>query len=150
MDTLDVRMVTLLQHDGRMTISELSKQLSLSRPSVTERLHRLEERGIIEGYTVRLSPVAVGRSVLAFMQLSDIKIGYGKFEQMMIEEPDVLECHRVSGAVSYMLKVAVADVESLTRLVERLIPYGTVNTSIVFSSPLPCRNIVPLPSGKKE
>jgi Lrp/AsnC family leucine-responsive transcriptional regulator len=144
MDQLDIQLLKLVQLDGRLTISELSKKLALSRPSVTERLRRLEDKGIIEGFSARLSPSAVGRTVLAFMQLSDIKIPYVKFEQMIKEDPDILECHRVSGTVSYLLKAAVPGVEGLTNLVDRLIPCGNVNTSIVLSSPLPYRIINPI------
>ncbi|GGJ16153.1 hypothetical protein GCM10008022_26720 [Paenibacillus hunanensis] len=72
MDTIDAKLLNLLQHDARMTISELSKQLALSRPSVTERLHRLQEKGIIEGFTAIVSPAAVGRSMLLMIQISDL------------------------------------------------------------------------------
>jgi Lrp/AsnC family transcriptional regulator, leucine-responsive regulatory protein len=136
MDDVDVRLLELLQLDGRMTISELSKKMNLSRPSITERLHKLEDQGVIEGYGARVSAAALGRNILAIIQMSDLKISCRQFEKMILNESEVLECHRVTGSVSYVMKAAVTGMNSLEALVDRLVPYGNVNTSIVLSSPL--------------
>jgi Lrp/AsnC family leucine-responsive transcriptional regulator len=129
MDQLDIRLLELLQTDGRMTISELSKNLSLSRPSVTERLNRLQEKGIIEGFSARVCPKAIGRDVIVFIQLSELKTSsYTEFEKWIMQDSDIIECHRLTGATSYL---------------DRLTPYGNVNTSIVLSSPVSFRCITP-------
>lgn len=143
MDDLDIRMLKLLQEDGRMTISQLSQQLALSRPSVSERLYRFQSQGIIEGFTARVPPAAVGRQMLLFIQISQMRINPAEFEKFITEQPYILECHRVTGTVSYFLKAAVANMPSLQKLVDQLIPYGTVNTSIVLSSPVAYRPIIP-------
>ncbi|MFD2611720.1 Lrp/AsnC family transcriptional regulator [Paenibacillus gansuensis] len=143
MDATDLQLLLLLQKDGRMTVSELSKQLRLSRPSVTERLHRLQERGIIEGFTATVSPDAVGRGTLLFIQISELKVTPLVFEKAAASLPVVLECHRVTGHIGYILKAAVAGMEELRILVERLMPYGTLQTSIVLASPVGARPVVP-------
>lgn len=144
MDQIDVRLLELLQLDGRVAISELSKKLSLSRPSISERLSRLEEKGIIEGFSARVSPKAIGRNVLVFIQLSELRIhSYSDFEKSIQEDPDIIECHRLTGGVSYLLKAAVTGMEHLSQLIDRLLPYGNVNTSIVLSSPVSFRCITP-------
>lgn len=144
MDQTDIRLLELLQLDGRMTISELSKQLSLSRPSISERLNRLKEKGIIEGFSARVSPIALGRKVLVFIQLSELRIhNYSDFEKSIQENPDIIECHRLTGSVSYLIKAAVTSMEHLSQLIDWMLPYGNVNTSIVLSSPVGFRCIVP-------
>ena len=129
-----------------MTISQLSQVLSLSRPSVSERLHRLCEQGVIEGFSARISLPAIGRSILVMIQISQLRTGPDEFETMIATHPDILECHRVTGSVSYFLKAAVADMNSLKKLVDQFIPFGTINTSLVLSSLISFRAL--LPEGK--
>ncbi|WP_285767699.1 Lrp/AsnC family transcriptional regulator [Peribacillus sp. SI8-4] len=143
MDDIDVNLLELLQMNGRMTISELSKKLALSRPSISERMYRLQERGIIEGFSARVSPTAIGRGVLVFIQVSELKVSVSDFEQLVINELDIIECHRVTGTVGYFLKAALSDMDSMRLLIDRLIPYGHLNTSIVLTSPVPSRSILP-------
>lgn len=143
MDDLDIRMLKLLQENGRIAVSQLSQQLSLSRPSVSERLHRLQDKGIIKGFSARVDPAAVGRTILLFILVSDLRINPNEFEKIIENHPHILECHRVTGTVSYFLKAAVASMTSLQKLVDQFIPFSTVNTSIVLSSPVPYRSILP-------
>lgn len=144
MDQTDIRLLELLQLEGRISISDLSKKLSLSRPSISERLNRLEEKGVIEGFSARVSPKAIGRDVLVFIQLSQLRIhSYSDFEKSIQENPDIIECHRLTGEVSYLLKAAVTGMEHLSQLIDSLLPYGNVNTSLVLSSPVSFRCITP-------
>ncbi|KGT39809.1 Lrp/AsnC family transcriptional regulator [Heyndrickxia coagulans] len=151
MDQLDIRLLEMLQKDGRMTLSDLSKKLSLSRPSISERLKRLQEKGIIEGFSARVSPKAVGREVVAYMQVSEIKMStYTEFEKWIVQVPEIVECHRLTGAVSYLLKAAVTSMDHLSKLIDRLTPYGNINTSIVLSSPVAFRCMTPVPFEEKQ
>ncbi|MGM9923452.1 MAG: Lrp/AsnC family transcriptional regulator [Bacillus sp. (in: firmicutes)] len=143
MDQLDVKLLEFLQIDSRITISELSKKLSLSRPSISDRLHRLQEKGVIEAFGARVSLPAVGLDVLMFIQVSELKIPPSKFEDFIRKEAAIIECHRVTGTIGYILKAAVADMAAMSLLIDRLIPYGHLNTSIVLSSPVPYRHIIP-------
>ncbi|MEK3883857.1 Lrp/AsnC family transcriptional regulator [Paenibacillus sp. PL2-23] len=143
MDQLDRTLLELLQGDGRMTVSELSKRLALSRPSVSERLLRLQEKGVITGFGARVSPAAVGRNIGLIIQMSELKVSPHEFEKRIILDDDILECHRVTGTVSYMLKAAVTGMDALSTLVERLLPYGNVNTSVILSSPVLDRKVLP-------
>jgi len=144
MDKIDISLLNILQEDARITVSELSKQLMLSRPSVTERLHRLQEKGIIEGFSARVSPAALGRNTLLIIQISDLKIPAKQWEKMIVEEQDVLECHRVTGHIGYVIKAAVNGMDGLRALVDRLMNYSNyVNTSIILTSPVSYRPILP-------
>lgn len=143
MDKMDCDILKLLQDNGRMTISELSKELALSRPSMSERLVRLQEKGVIEGFTARVSLKEIGKDILLLIQVSGLKVALSDFEEVIKDEAEIIECHRVTGEVSYFLKAAVSDVNSMRALIDRLIPYGTINTSTVLNSPVPYRTILP-------
>jgi Lrp/AsnC family transcriptional regulator, leucine-responsive regulatory protein len=145
MDKIDIDLLEFLQKDARMTISELSKKLALSRPSITERLHRLQEQGIIEGFAARISPAKIGRDTILIIQISDLKVSANEFEEMIAKEADVIECHRVTGHIGYFIKAAVTGMDGLRLLVDRLMPFGNVYTSIVLTSPVTFRPILPKP-----
>ncbi|MEK4027918.1 MULTISPECIES: Lrp/AsnC family transcriptional regulator [Bacillaceae] len=143
MDETDIQLLKILQEDGRITLSDLSKKLSLSRPSVAERFTRLMEKGVIDKISARVSPNAVGRNILLFIQVSEVRVPYDEFEQMTLEHPDIIECHRLTGTVNYLLKAAVNDMEHLNKLIDYLIRYGIIHTSIVLKSPVPEKIILP-------
>ncbi|MFD0590915.1 Lrp/AsnC family transcriptional regulator [Paenibacillus sp. GCM10027627] len=143
MDQLDESLLRLLQEDGRMTVSELSKKMALSRPSISERLLRLQEKEIITGFSARVSPPGVGRAIQLIIQISELKVSPNEFEKRIVGDDDILECHRVTGTVSYIIKAAVTGMDTLSMLVERLMPYGNVNTSVILSSPVTDRPILP-------
>lgn len=148
-DKVDLDLLELLQENSRITISELSKKLALSRPSVTERILRLQEKEIIEEFTARVSLTEMDRGTILFIQISSLKVSKNEFEQMIIEDDDILECHRVTGNTSYFIKAAVKDMNSMKALIDRLMPCGDLNTSIVLDSPLPYRHILPKGKGTK-
>ncbi len=139
MDNIDKKLIELLQLDSRKSISDLSKELALSRPSVNERLNRLRERGVIQAFTIRISLPKVGRDILLIIQMGALKVSTTEFEEMIKKDHDIIECYRVTGESSYMMKAAVPDMNSMRILIDRLIPYGSVNTSTVLSSPVEYR-----------
>lgn len=144
MNGIDRKLLELLQEDARITIIELSKKLNLSRPSVNDRLRRLQENGVIQGFTARVSAEAIGKGTIVIIQIGNLKIECRRFEELIKEETDILECHRVTGTNSYFLKAAVATMKDLEALVDRLIPYGQLNTSVVLSSPILSRPLLPV------
>jgi len=143
MDNIDIQLLDLLQKNSRMTISELSKELNLSRPSITERMQRLQDRGIIEEYSARVSLKAIGKEIMLLIQLKSLKISPVSFEGKISNDADILECHRVTGEIDYFIKAAVNNMEDMRMLIDRLMPYGDLSTSIVIMSPIPYRHILP-------
>ncbi|MBB6453724.1 Lrp/AsnC family leucine-responsive transcriptional regulator [Salirhabdus euzebyi] len=144
MDKIDIHLLKLLQANARMTISELSKELALSRPSVSERIQRLKEKGIIEEYSARVSLPAIGREISLIIQVKDLKISLKDFEARIKEKEEIIEAHRVTGDVSYFLKAAVPNMISMMTLIDDLIPFGNINTSTILSSPVPYRHVLPM------
>jgi Lrp/AsnC family leucine-responsive transcriptional regulator len=101
----------------------------------------LEEAGAIEGYHAHLNPTKVGLPVMAFIRVSVSRGKYPKFTVLVNQLPPVIECHHVTGAEAFILKVAVASVEELETLVGQLGKYGDTMTSVVMSSPVKRRTL---------
>lgn len=150
MDDINIRLLQLLQADGRMPILQLSKELNLSRPSIKERLKKLQDNHVIQGFTARILPEAVGKKITVIIAASDVKVECKKFEEIVKKELDIIECHRVTGLNSYIMKAAVPSVKHVERLVDRLIPFAHINTSVVLSSPVSNRAILPEETTKEE
>ena len=114
LDASDLQILNLLQQDGRMTIKELSKRLNLSTTPIFERIKKLEKSGIIDRYIAVLNPEKLGKKLTAFAHIS-IKDHSKKqvegFVEQVISFPEVLECHYVTGASDFMIKVLVEDIE---------------------------------------
>lgn len=114
MDSIDTKIIQLLKQNGRMTSSDMSKHTHLSIPAVAERVRKLEDRGVIERFTVKLNREEMGQSLLAFIfvileRTEDISV----FREQIIQVPEVLECHHLAGEYDYLLKVAVEGTKGL-------------------------------------
>ncbi|HEX5746731.1 MAG TPA: Lrp/AsnC family transcriptional regulator [Archangium sp.] len=139
MDELDHRLVDLLQRDGRATQLELSRSVGLSQPAVAERIRKLEERGVITGYTARVDASKLGKDITAFIGVSIEHPKYFEgFARKVLAMPEVLEAHRVAGQDSYILKVRTRNTRTLdSLLVETLRTISGVtrtHTTIVLTS----------------
>ena len=142
LDDIGWKILGELQQNARVHFAELGRIVGLSTPAVTERVHKMEEAGIIIGYRTHLDPAKVGLAILAFVH---VKVGgenLAYFMRLAATHPEVLECHRVTGEESFLLKVAVADVAHLERLLDALMPYVATTTSMVLSTALAWGNIV--------
>ncbi|OAI91336.1 Lrp/AsnC family transcriptional regulator [Pseudomonas putida] len=138
MDDIDRKILGRLQSNGRMTYTELARHVHLSVPAVTERVKRLEE-GVIEGYAARVNPVAAGYQVSAMLAMTVPQPAKAKFLKLLQSIPEVLECHHITGADSYIFRVVAASMSDLERLIEKINLYGETRTSIVMSTPIPPR-----------
>ena len=124
MNSLDYRIVDILQRDGRATQLEISRLVGLSQPAVAERIRKLEERGVITGYTARVDASKLGKDITAFIGVSIEHPKYLEgFAKKVLELPEVLEAHRVAGEDSYILKVRTANTRTLDQLL-----VGTLRT----------------------
>ena len=114
MDEIDRNIVVALQQDGSSGLAELAKVAGLSVSATAERVKRLEERGVIRAWRADLDPAAVGCPLLAHV-LAAVAPGAddAAFRQAMRREEAVLECHAVTGAWAYLLKLRVADLPAL-------------------------------------
>ena len=139
MDELDWKLLEHLQRNGRMTYSELARQVKLSVPAATERVKRLEEAGVIEGYTARVNPAAAGYLVTTLIAITVPQPAKTKFLKLLETIAEVVECHHVTGADSYIMRLVAVSMADLERLIERINLYGETRTSIIMSTPIPAR-----------
>jgi Lrp/AsnC family leucine-responsive transcriptional regulator len=140
MDAIDLRVLDILQRDGRTSHSEIAKTVGLSAPSVGERVKKLENAGILRRYVALLDPNKVNRPITAFIAVSlDKPIHAKAFLQRIHELEDVLECFHVTGEMDYLLKVRTRSTTSLETLISNdLRPLDGVvstRTSVILSSP---------------
>jgi len=143
-DEVDWRLLAELQADGRLSYNELSRRVHLSSPAVAERVRRLEEAGIITGYTATVDPVRAGQPLLAFIQLR-CSLGSCLLNTTSAEDyPEVVEIHKLSGEHCTMLKARAASLAHLEGLIERIGTRGEIRTHIVLSTQYDGRAVQPV------
>jgi DNA-binding Lrp family transcriptional regulator len=141
LDSIDRRILALLQADGRMTNVELARQVGISPPPCLRRVRALEEAGFITGYHADLDPQRLGFQVRVFAQVrlkSQAEADLKAFEALAQAWPLVRECHMLNGEVDFILKCAASDLGVFQRfLTESLTPapnVASVKTSLVIRS----------------
>ena len=140
-DEIDRRILLELQTDARTSYAELGRQVGLTTPAVIERVRKLEDSGVIIGYRAEIDTTKVGRPIMAFVRMSITGVDYSHIIDVAQKSNEVLECHRGTGGDSFIMKVAVASVEHLQEIIDKLTPYGITTTAIVLSSPVKRRVI---------
>lgn len=143
MDQTDWRLLGELQVDARLSYSELARRASLSPPAATERIRRLEERGVISGYRAMINLDRVGLPLLAFVRLKYPSGSHSPLEKMLENVSEILECHHVTGEDCFIFKVAASSMGHLEQVTGRLASLGAITTSVVYSTPLPSRPVEP-------
>ena len=123
-----------LQQDGRISFAELGRRVGLTLPAVAERVRKMEDAGIITGFHADVDPAKIGLPIAAFIRISVVGDVFARVAKAVRDMPEVLECHRGTGADSFTLKVAVESVQHLERVIDHLTPFGTTSTSIVLST----------------
>ncbi|MFG3498991.1 Lrp/AsnC family transcriptional regulator [Streptomyces sp. NPDC047928] len=140
-DATDWRILDALQRQGRASFAELARTVSMSASAVTERVRRLEEAGVISGYTAVVDHDRVGLPILAFVRVRYPHGNYKPFHDLLDTTPEILEAHHVTGDDCFVLKVAARSMSHLEEVSGKVATLGSVTTSVVYSSPLPRRPI---------
>lgn len=133
---LDRKLLVLLQEDGRISITDLSKAMNLSRTSISERLARLLSDGVIEGFSARISPHKLGLGVSFIMDISELKVPTEQIVKRLKDNPYVTEIHCVTGKTNYIAKASMPSVEDMNAFLSELMPYCSVASAIILHSPL--------------
>ncbi|GGA55556.1 AsnC family transcriptional regulator [Edaphobacter acidisoli] len=142
-DDIDCEILAELQKNARIAFAELGRRVGLSTPAVIERVRRLEDGHVITGYRAVVDPAKVGLPVRAFVKVTVAGDKLQKFASLVRELPEVLECHRVTGAESFMVQIAVRDVRHMEELIDSMMPYVATNTSMILTSPVPWNSVLP-------
>ena len=148
LDAIDARILNALVDDARISIAELARTIGLSSPSVSERVKRLEEAGVIEGYTVKINPKALGLPLAAWLRIRPIPGKLDKVAEVLRGLPEIVECDRITGEDCFIARAHVQSVEALEKLIDQVIPYAMTNTSIIQSSPVE-RRLPPIPQNRR-
>lgn len=146
MEETDQQIVQLLVRDGRMSYTDLAKATGLSTSAVHQRVRRLEERGVIRGYTAVVDPSAVGLPLTAFISVTPFDpAAPDDVPERLADIAEIEACHSVAGAESYILKVRVAGPADLEDLIARIRAEANVSsrTTVVLSTPYEARFNVP-------
>src|SRR5712692_3721808 len=138
-DPVNIRLLEELQRDPRLTMSELGRRVGMSSPAVTERVRRLEEAGVIQGYCLDLNPAALGLPIAAYIRIRPNPGQLPRIAELAQQIPEVVECHRVTGEDCFILKVHIPAIDQLDRLLDSFLLYGSTTTSLIQSSPVPLR-----------
>lgn len=135
LDDLDRRIIEILTDDARISLKDLAQRVDLSSPSVSERLRRLEERGVIRAFTVDVDPKALGYQLEAIIRIRPLP---GKLHIVckLIEEiPEFSSCDKVTGDDCFIARLHLRSIEQLDEILDRIIDKAETNTSIVKSQP---------------
>ncbi|MFW5877285.1 MAG: Lrp/AsnC family transcriptional regulator [Myxococcota bacterium] len=121
LDSIDLSLLRELQNDAKMPLNRLGERVGLSAPSVMERIRKLEQAGVIKGYHAQVDGRQVGLDVSAFIGVSiNSPSAIDVFETWVANEPEVLECHHVTGAHTLLLKVKARNTRALEQLISRI------------------------------
>jgi Lrp/AsnC family leucine-responsive transcriptional regulator len=119
LDRIDRKILDLLQRQGRISMTELAEHISLSASPCAERVKRMERDGVITGYHAHVSPEALGKTLLVFVEIKlSAKSGdvFDKVRQELLHMPEVLECHLVSGSFDYLVKARLSGMSEYRHL----------------------------------
>jgi Lrp/AsnC family transcriptional regulator, leucine-responsive regulatory protein len=142
LDSTDWRILQALQENARVSYAELARAVDMSPSAVTERVRRLEESGVISGYTAVVDPERVGLAILALVRLRYPSGNYRPFRTLLDTTPEIVEAHHVTGEDCFVLKVLARSMRHLEEVTGRIGGLGSVTTSVVYSTPLPRRFVL--------
>ncbi len=135
-DRIDKKLLDVLISNARTSNAEIARLVGLSAPSVAERIKRLEEAGVIEGYTVKINPESLGFPISAWLRIRPVPGELHKVAEILRGLPEIVECDRVTGEDCFIARAHVQSVARLEKLIDELISHAMTNTSIIQSSPV--------------
>ncbi|XWN33637.1 MAG: Lrp/AsnC family transcriptional regulator [Devosia sp.] len=136
LDRTDAAIVRELAADARIPRAELARRVGLSAPSVADRIRRLEDVGIIAGYGARIDPARLGYGLAVLIRARPLPGEMDNMIEAIRETPQIVACDRVSGEDCFVARAHVRDVAEMESVIDRIVPFGATNSSIVQSSPV--------------
>lgn len=145
LDDTGWQILRVLQQNARLSYSELGQRVGLSSPAVAERVRRMEDAGIISGYHAKINLAKVGYPITAIIRMSSAPgERCTRFVDYAEAMPEVLECYRVTGSDSLIMRVMASSVEHLETIIDQLSAHGQLTTSMVLSAPVTGRIVTPV------
>lgn len=134
MDAIDLKILNIMQDNCKTTIKEIGQQVSMTPPAVAERIHRMEDQGVITGYHAAVNELRLGRHVAAFVTVNVEPPKYDAFCKFCQNASEVLEHHHIIGVYNSLLRVAVQDTHELEVFLQQVRKYGVSQTSTLLST----------------
>lgn len=146
LDEADIEIIGALTANARLSMRDLAQRVGMSAPSVTERVRRLEDVGIIRRFTLDLDQKALGYGLQALVRIKPLPGQLHKVEQLIQQIPQCIECDKVTGEDCFIARLCVADIDSLDGLLDAVADRAETNTAIIKATPIP-RRLPPLHQG---
>lgn len=130
MDATDRKILEILQENGRITMKKLGELVSMSTPSVIERVRRMEENGVILGYSAIVSPEAVGRELTAHIIVTFFPGKKQGFLEFLKGQDEIIEAQETAGKTDVILRICCADIKRFLSLADQIRQYGTTESYV--------------------
>ncbi len=136
LDKKDRLIITALQEDARQSLASLGRRIGLSQPAISERVKKLEEAGVIDGYAAKINLAAIGLPLQAIVRIRTTHEHIQRYVTLFQSMPEILDAVRVTGDDCFIVRCAFAKPADLERVVDALAIHGSVTTSLVLSHPV--------------
>jgi len=144
MDSLNRHLLWLLQQNARISHAELGRRIGMSSPAVAERIKKLEDAEVIQGYTTFVSPFKAGYQIKALITLRAFMGMLKPFLEKVKTYDEVVNCYRITGNENIVMEVVLKNQQHLETFIDQLITYGETKTQIVLSHVVKQNAITPL------
>ncbi|MEO9526823.1 Lrp/AsnC family transcriptional regulator [Roseibium sp.] len=136
MDEIDRKIIEALIGDARLSLKDLAAQAGLSSPGVSERIRRLQDRGVIRGFTADIDPKALGYSLQAIVRIRPLPGKLHIVQQLIQDIPEFCECDKVTGEDCFVARLMIPSIDLLDGILDRISDKAETSTSIVKSQPI--------------
>ena len=134
MDAVDVRILTALDADARLSMSELGRMVGMSAPSVSDRVRRLEAAGIIRGFTLDVDSRALGYQIRALVRIRPLPGKLHLVEKLIQDTPQFIECDKITGDDPFLARLVVHSIEEMDDVLEALSDHAVTSTAVIKAS----------------
>lgn len=142
MDAIDQKIISILQKNARTSLKQIASEVFLTPPSVSSRIERLEQEGVLTGFHASVNPIKLGYHIKAYINFEISPAQKPEVYPFLQQHPNVLECDCVTGNYSVLVKVAFPSTMELDEFIGKLQHFGKTSTLIVFSTVVENRGVV--------
>ena len=143
LDSINSKILKCLQQNARLSNAEIGRQVGISSPAVSERIKKMEDLGIIEGYKTIVSPFEIGYQLKAIITLRAFMGKLKPFLEKVKTYDEVINCYRITGDENIVMEVVLKNQKHLETFIDQLISYGESKTQIVLSTVIKQKEVIP-------
>ncbi|OYX24810.1 MAG: ArsR family transcriptional regulator [Flavobacteriales bacterium 32-35-8] len=143
-DNLNWKILKCLQQNARQSNAEIGRQVGVSSPAVSERIKKMEDLGIIQGYNTLLSPFEIGYQLKAIITMRAFMGKLKPFLEKVKTYDEIVNCYRITGDENFVMEVVLKNQKHLEQFIDQLIVYGETKTQIVLSHVVKQKELKPV------